>query len=144
MRKYAIAGLGAVAAFSMSAFASTLVVDGGVLQAGADDTLKCTNGTAKISYDTNADNDGTWVGKVFVTFPNDSCNGKYLVLTGQRANHQAYFNANLEVSGDTATFDPTDGLIRAAELERVLVTVRDKNATDVPGWWNVDSTVHNP
>lgn len=51
MKKYLAAGAVAVIVFAISAFAASLNVDGGVLQAGVDDDLTCTENVA-LTYDT--------------------------------------------------------------------------------------------
>ena len=113
MRKYAIAGLGAIAAFSTSAFAASLALDAGTLQVGQDSSVTCTNGYAKTTYKTNRDETKSWVDKVYVTFPDGSCDGMFVVLTGKNAaGGPALFDANGKVSEDTATFDIPDGRAR--------------------------------
>lgn len=139
-RKYAIAGLGAIAAFSTSAFAATLALDAGTLQVGQDSSVRCTNGTAKTTYLTNRDETKSWVGEVYVTFPDDSCNGMFVVLTGKdAAGGPALFDANGQVIGDTATFDIPDGQLDAADVGGFMVLVRDKLPTDQVGWNSLDS-----
>lgn len=50
-KKYGIAALAAVAVLAMSAFAASLNVDGGTLQAGVDSDLTCAD-DANLSYET--------------------------------------------------------------------------------------------
>jgi hypothetical protein len=135
MRKYAIAGLAAIAAFSTSAFAASLALDSGTLQVGQDNSVKCTNGTAKTTYTTNRDETKSWVGDVYVTFPNNSCDGMFVVLTGKNAaGGPALFDANSVVSGTTAHFDIPDGQLDAADVGGFMVLVRDMNGTDTQPW----------
>jgi hypothetical protein len=134
MRKYAIAGLAAIAAFSTSAFAASLALDSGTLQVGQDSSVKCTNGTATTTYTTNRDTTKSWVGDVYVNFPSDACDGMFVVLTGKDTAGAALFDANSHVIGHTATFDIPDGQLDAADVGGFMVLVRDKVASDTEPW----------
>ena len=136
MRKYAIAGLGAVAAFSMSAFAATLVVDGGALQAGVDETLTCTEG-ASLKYVTSTsshqDAPSFFIDKVEV-HTTDACDGNYAFLEGRKTSNETTFFGLAEIENGVAVID-LDGYPRADDLNRVDVLIKKATADEI-AWAN--------
>ena len=81
MKKYVAAAVVAVMVFAFAAFAASLNVDGGVLQAGVDDDLTCAD-TANVTYSHHASEGLFWVTDVHVSFDED-CDGNtmYLAIT---------------------------------------------------------------
>lgn len=71
MRKYFVAGVIAITVFAVSAFAASLVVDGGVLQAGHGDIRECTDEIVVTYGDLSRDNGVYLVGDLTL----DSTNG---------------------------------------------------------------------
>jgi hypothetical protein len=61
MKKYLVASVVAVAVFAMSAFAASLMVDGGVLQAGTGEIGTCTDNIVVTYADPYRDETDTWV-----------------------------------------------------------------------------------
>jgi hypothetical protein len=126
MKKYAIAGGAALIAFALAAFAAGLVVNGGVLQAGQDNTLTCTD-EADVSYTTSNDTNGHWIGAVHLEF-DPACEGSYAVVNGfgPAANNQILSLISDPIAADgTVTLDIFDGATRVADLVNIQVLVKD-------------------
>lgn len=77
MRKYFIAGVVAMVAFAMAAFAATLTVDGGVIQAGSDEDLTCTTTVTVTNYGVETDDDSVRFAKLSGLEP---CVGEKVII----------------------------------------------------------------
>jgi hypothetical protein len=138
MKKYFIASVVAVMAFAFAAFAASLTVNAGTLQAGTDSNLKCAD-QVDLVWNTSNDWNGHWVGDVTLRFLDESgaltgaCNG-------ERAN-LAIFDAPTNPSDQIAMFvtDPISqgtvhvdfksGELRVKDIELVQVLIGE-SATD--------------
>lgn len=144
MRKYFIAGVVAMVAFAMAAFAASLTVDGGTLQAGVDRDLTCTSDAATVSYATPNDTDGSmdFLVKTFtVTFDEEAnCDGKQAELVVNDIPEQDTENGlentnNISVelisngeSVHTVDTDQDGGFRpRAEDITDISVLVKDAN-----------------
>lgn len=126
MKKYLAAAAVALTVFAMSAFAAELIVDGGVVQAGTDADLTCSDGVTVTNYGVEADDGNVYFAKLSGL---DECLGEKVIIdwydtSDVRIEHQ--------VSGplDASDID-VDGLYRydfdtdpaAADIDRVDVYV---------------------
>jgi hypothetical protein len=129
MRKYVIAAVGAVMVFSMAAFAASMNVDGGFLQAGADSGLTCTD-DAEVSYETSNDTTGHWIDAVELQF-DAACEGGYAIVNGfgPANNNQilSLISTPIDNTGKVV-IDIFDGPTRVKDLVNVQVLVKDRLA----------------
>jgi len=117
---YALLVAGLVFALAYGAAAS-LSVDGGVLQAGSDDTLQCDTDGVDVSYTVGwTDNDGFKVTNVTVSGISNACEGKTLAvqLTSGGSGVSA---ESTTITGTSVTIDVPDVL--AATVDDVHVAI---------------------
>lgn len=84
MKKYLIAAVAAVAVFALSAFAASLSVNAGTLQAGEDPIDQCTTADVDVSYGTPTFANPGWELDEITLDPGGVCTGMSfsVVLTG--------------------------------------------------------------
>lgn len=124
MKRYLIAASVALAVFAGAAFAATLNVDGGVLQAGQDTDLTCSD-NAVVSYSTQTVGGGGFaVNGITVTF-DEGCDGNFAYLaTFSGPGSQNGFGIK-EISGNKVTF--TVNLAPVDTINAVSVAVKNTN-----------------
>ena len=84
MKKYIIAAVAAVVVFALSAFAASLDVNAGTLQAGDNSIGECTDEGVVVTYGTPTFTNGAWqLDKISLSNPD--CSGKSfsVVVTGE-------------------------------------------------------------
>lgn len=140
MRKYFIAGVVGMVAFAMAAFAASLTVNAGTLQAGDDDTLECMDEANVAAWGYN-DTDDTILEYVDVVTVGEDCdNGEVLHLIlleddrsqldpggrGDSVNHPTKPYADLDGSG---RYRFTFSGVNVEDVEGVRIGV-DQGHTD--------------
>lgn len=87
MRKYFVAALMGLAVLAMTAFAASLGVDAGTLQAGQGTVNECVADNIAVSYDEPTFEGGLWLvdGLTLTPASTDDCNGLdfTVVVTGE-------------------------------------------------------------
>lgn len=124
MKKYVVASVVAVMVFAVAAFAASLNVDSGVLQAGVDDDLTCAE-NATVAYSHHSSDGLFWVTDVHVTFDQDcSGNTMYLAITdvGGVVVDITGPTVSIPVDPGTDTFFTNPG-IAVSEINDVNITV---------------------
>jgi hypothetical protein len=122
MKKYLIAAIAALLTFGFAAFAASLTVDAGTLQAGSGSIGECVAGNVAVGYDDPVPDNGAWLIEGITLTPGagSTCDG---------------LNFSVVVSGDvnpdtpvkTGTFASGSGSVEYTGAERF-----DANdATDV-------------
>lgn len=155
MKKYLIAAAVAVIAFSMAAFAATLNVNGGTVQAGIDTTLACYD-DAIVTYDTGYDQTGASTDEKFevlavnVEFtgaPLGGCgdsNRAHVKINdgGPIAGPHAPGNASeigphgyaiVEIENDNTVSIPVQQTLFVEDVHQVQVMVKDAADSNTPG-----------
>lgn len=134
MKRYLIAAAVALAVFAGAAFAATLNVDGGVVQAGQDLTLKCADNAA-VTYGTQTSGDGQfYVNKITVTF-DGACNGYYayvapFVYVGPPGGStQTGFGID-QIAGNQVVFTVNPSATNALVANVNAISVAVKNSDD--------------
>jgi hypothetical protein len=135
MKKYFVAAVVAMMAFAFAAFAASLNVDGGVLQAGVYNDLACA-AEVEVDFVTSNNGQGFWVGGATLTFKDDNgdttsnCDGEYVALSlmdekagvPNVAPQQLVFAISADpITGGVASVDWTDGQVSVADVEQVQV-----------------------
>jgi hypothetical protein len=131
MKKYFIASVVAVMAFASAAFAAQLNVNGGVLQAGVDRDLTCTQGTATVSYQTDASHDGFVVKTITVSFPDNACNGNYVNIRAYTTDNKLNM-ATAKVEHGKAVFNTNNPY--AETVTGVDLVVKNTDDSDGEGF----------
>jgi hypothetical protein len=127
MKKYIAAGAVAIMVFAFAASAASLSVNGGVLQAGADNDLTCTD-DADVTYTTSNDTNGHWIGAIHLEF-DTACEDGYAIVNGfgPAANNQILSLVSTPIGADgKVTLDIFDGATRVADLVNLQVLVKDQ------------------
>jgi hypothetical protein len=113
MRKYLIAALVGLAVLAITAFAASLGVNAGTLQAGQGTIEKCVADDIAVSYDEPTLEGGVWLvdGLTLTPAPTDDCNGLSftVVVTG---------NNNLETTPKSGVFASGTGSVTYTGSER--------------------------
>lgn len=143
MRKYLIAAAVALAVFATAAFAASLNVDGGVLQAGQDSDLTCAD-NAVVDWTTQTVGNGQFAAtRVTVTF-DDGCDGNYGYVAvfssvgPPGGSSQTGFGIG-QISGNQVSFDVNESDVNAQvdQINAVSVAVKNTNdAAPAAGWWS--------
>jgi len=141
MKKYLIAGALVLVVFATAAFAASLDLDGGVLQAGQDSDLTCTD-SAVVSYVTQTVGNGMFaVNKITVTF-NPDCNGMWAYLAPFSSvgppggSSQTGFGID-QISGNEAVWsvNASDPNAEVAQINAISVLVKNSNDGDPNPCW---------
>ncbi len=128
MRKYFIAATIALAVFAVSAFAASLSVDGGTLQAGVDSDLTCAD-SVEVAYTTTSTVDGFVVDQIDLAFldaeglPTTTCDGQTadVALWGTGGTAAGSGAGTVASDAATITFSPSiavDDIVEAHVLVR--------------------------
>lgn len=152
MKKYFLAGVVAMVAFAMAAFAASLNVNAGPLQAGIDPDMVCSD-DADITYDTQTVGGGLFgIKNVLVQF-DPSCAGAYAHLalysnnpTVGAGNTQFVGNAIQRINETgLATFKTTaPGDALSSDVNAVAVQVKNAITTAEAGWSGGGALANNP
>jgi hypothetical protein len=132
MKRYLIAAAVALAVFAGAAFAATLNVDGGVVQAGQDLTLSCAD-NAVVTYGTQTSGDGQfYVNKITVTF-DGVCNGYFAYVApflsvGPGGSSQTGFGID-QIAGNQVVFtvNPSATNAKVANVNAISVMVKSSD-----------------
>jgi hypothetical protein len=141
MKKYFAAGAVAIMVFAFAAFAASLNVNAGPLQAGVTTDLKCAD-SVEVTYQTSNDNNGFWVGGVSLQFKDadgvtDNCDGHEAAVAllksgvGESPTQQIAFGITDGISDGEGFIDFQDGAVRADEVNHVQVLMGEQGT---PGW----------
>jgi hypothetical protein len=127
MKKYLIATVVAVAVFAGSAFAASLNVDAGTLQAGQGEVGACASDDVEVAYSTPTFADGNWTVSQITLHYDVNCDGLdySVVVTGttdavpwETDAQDGTFDGDPEVVTFDAGFDAED----AAHVHLVIHT----------------------
>ena len=141
MRKYAIAGTAAVAAFAVSAFAATLNADAGSLQVGTDSLEKLAQ-TAEVKYRTEVNGAGERRLQFVVVEFDETIDDAFVNINGLKQGTGGPTNPNKVAWGggkaiqDSKTVEFKLNPTASAE-ELIGTTVELKNApsgNEIGGW----------
>lgn len=127
MKKYIIAAIAAVAVFAISAFAASLQVNAGTLQAGEGPIGTCTSQDVAVSYGEPVLNGTVWeVSEITLDPDSDDCDGlAYSVAVRSDSGNWATetMSGTFEAGAETVDFsaDPFD----AEEASHVHLVVRN-------------------
>ncbi len=131
MKKYFAAAAVAVMVFAFAAFAASLDVDGGTLQAGSDD-LACAEAVF-LTYDWGAteDNPDHYIQEIVADLNDPAgasedlvCEGKYVQLDVRDANGELIGASHEQISSGRAVFAVNDAPV--ADVEDIYVVVHSQ------------------
>jgi hypothetical protein len=143
MKKYIAAGAVAIMVFAFSAFAASLTVNAGPLQAGITADLKCAD-SVDVTYETNNDHSGFYVEGVNLQFldangdATNACDDDNAAISlmksapGASPTQQIAFGiTNGDITGGYAFIDFKNGAVRADEVNHVQVLMGEQGT---PGY----------
>lgn len=140
MKKYLIASVVAMMAFAFAAFAASLTVNAGTLQAGEDTNLQCAeNATIAWGNTNNSDTGGGFVVQGLSVDFDGACDGKFAYVALGDADQEGF--GIQEIDGDSVAFTTVPILVE--DINYVRVMVKDTNDS-APGTYFVNGWITGP